>query len=54
MNNSDLFEKVESLENLLISRVTGGKAHEAQYKMVRSDLMDDSLLVNKLPCFVRF
>ncbi|HHT9105618.1 MAG TPA: toll/interleukin-1 receptor domain-containing protein [Candidatus Wujingus californicus] len=53
MNNSDLFEKVESLQNLLISRATGGEAHEAQYKMLRSDLMNDSLLVDKLPRFVR-
>ena len=53
MNNSDLFEKVESLQNLLISRATGGEAHEAQYKMLRSALMNDSLLKDKLPRFVR-
>ena len=53
MNNSDLFEKVESLQNLLISRATGGEAHEAQYKMLRSALMNDSLLMDKLPRFVR-
>lgn len=53
MINSTLFEKVESLQNLLISRATGGEAHEAQYKMLRSELMNDSLLVDKLPRFVR-
>jgi hypothetical protein len=53
MNNSELFEKVESLQNLLISRATGGEAHEAQYKMLRSELMNDPLLMDKLPRFVR-
>ena len=53
MNNSDLFEKVESLQNLLISRATGGEAHEAQYKMLRSELINDSRLKDKLPRFIR-
>ncbi|MBU1421633.1 MAG: toll/interleukin-1 receptor domain-containing protein [Bacteroidetes bacterium] len=53
MNNSELFEKVESLQNLLISRATGGESHEAQYKMLRSEMMNDSLLMDKLPRFVR-
>jgi len=45
MNNSDLFERVESLQNLLISRATGGEAHEAQYKMLRSRTGDGSLFL---------
>jgi len=53
MKNFDLFEKVESLQNLLISRATGGDAHEAQYKMLRSELINDSVLKDKLPRFVR-
>jgi len=53
MSNSDLFEKVESLQNLLISLATGGESHEPQYKGLRSELMNDSLLKDKLPPFVR-
>ncbi len=39
MNNSKLFEKVESLQNLLISRATGGEAHDVQYKTLRNELI---------------
>lgn len=55
MDNSELFEKVESLQNLLISRATGGESNDAQYKykMLRSELMKDSVLRDKLPRFVR-
>lgn len=53
MNKSDLFEEIESLQNLLISRATGGESHEAQYKILRSELMNDSLLRDKIPRFVR-
>lgn len=53
MNTSELFEKVESLQNLLVSRATGGEAHNAQYKSLRSDLINDPLIREKLPSFVR-
>jgi hypothetical protein len=53
MNKSELFEKVESLQNLLISRATGGEAHDAHYKTLRSELMDDPITKNRLPRFVR-
>jgi len=53
MNNSELFEKVESFQNLLISRATGGEAHDAQYKTLRNELMDDPNIRNRLPRFVR-
>jgi hypothetical protein len=53
MNNSELFEKVESLQNLLMSRATGGESHGAQYKMLRIELMNDSLLRDKLPRFLK-
>jgi len=53
MNTSKLFEKVESLQNLLISRATGGEAHDAQYKTLRNELMDDPIIRDRLPRFVR-
>lgn len=53
MNDSSLFEKAESLQNLLISRATGGESHEAQYKLLRNELINDSILSEKLPRFVR-
>lgn len=53
MNNFELFEKVESLKNFLISRATGGEAHDAQYKILRNELMDDPILRDRLPRFVR-
>jgi len=53
MNNSKLFEKVESLQNLLISRATGGEAHDVQYKTLRNELMDDPIIRDRLPRFVR-
>jgi len=53
MNNSELFEKVESLQNLLISRATGGEAHDAQYRVYRDELMNDPILRDRLPRFVR-
>ena len=53
MDNSDLFEKVESLQNLLVSRATGGEADETRYKKLRSELIYDSFLKDNLPRFVR-
>jgi hypothetical protein len=53
MKNSDLFEKVETLQNLVVSRATSGEAHEEQYKELRAELINDSDLKDKLPRFVR-
>lgn len=53
MNNSKLFEKVESFQNLLISRATGGEAYDVQYKTFRNELMDDQIIRDKLPRFVK-
>lgn len=53
MNSKELFEKVESLQNLLISRATGGEAYDAQYNNLRSVLINNPLLSDKLPRFVR-
>jgi len=53
MRDSELFEKVETLQNLLISRATGGEAHDTVYKRLRRELIDEPLLKDKLPRFVR-
>lgn len=53
MNNSKLFDKVESLQNLLASRATGGEACEVKYKTLRNELMDSLIIRDRLPRFVR-
>ncbi|MGA7563784.1 MAG: toll/interleukin-1 receptor domain-containing protein [Desulfobaccales bacterium] len=53
MNNTELFEKVESLQNLLISRATGGEAYDEQYKNLRNILLKNPLLGENLPRFVK-
>lgn len=53
MKKSDRLEKMESLQNLLISAATGGESDGAQYKVLRSELMNDPFLKDKTPGFVR-
>ena len=53
MKMSELFEKVETLQNLLVSRAAGGEAHNTQYKSLRSELINDSFVSGGLPRFVR-
>jgi len=48
MNNTKLIEKAESLQNLLISRATGGEAHDIQNKTYRDELMDDQIINSSL------
>ena len=52
MRDPELFEKVETLQNLLISRATGGEAHDTEYKRLRKELINETLIVEKLPRFV--
>ena len=53
MRYPELFEKVETLQNLLISRATGGEAHETEYKRLRKELINETFIAEKLPRFVR-
>lgn len=53
MIDQELFEEVEALQNLLISRATGGEAHDADYKRIRRDLINEPIMAKKLPRFVR-
>jgi len=50
---SELLEKLESFQNMLISYATGGGADEEEFKRIRQELLQDPLLGDKLPRFVR-
>ena len=49
----DISEKIEALQNILISHSTGGQVTEQQYRQLRSELLNDPSLSPKLPRFVR-
>jgi hypothetical protein len=49
----DLLEKVESLQNTLVSQATGGGADNAEYKALREELLANPLIRDRLPQFVR-
>jgi hypothetical protein len=49
----ELSEKVETLQNLLISYSTGGQVTDAEYKQLRTELLADPTIRDQLPRFVR-
>ena len=49
----DLLDKVQSLQNLLVSQATGGQADGAAYLMLRRELLEDSTVSPLLPPFVQ-
>jgi hypothetical protein len=49
----DISEKIEALQNMLISSATGGQVTEQEYRQLRDDLLNDPSLSAKLPRFVR-
>jgi hypothetical protein len=50
----DLFEKVETLQNLLISYATGDQSiDENEFKRLREELLNEPLVKDKLPRFLR-
>jgi hypothetical protein len=49
----ELFEKVESLQNVVISIATGGQATEREYQQLRMELIDLPTVRSRLPRFVR-
>lgn len=53
MNNKDLYLKAKAMENLLISRATGGNVEEKDYQELRSALMN-SVAKGLIPDFVVF
>jgi hypothetical protein len=49
----DISEKIEALQNILISCATGGQVTEHEYHQLRDELLNDPSLSPKLPRFVR-
>lgn len=53
MNRTEAREAVESLQNLLIGRATGGGGNDVDYRELRDSLRGDDELKDLLPTFVR-
>jgi len=49
----NLVEKLDSLQNLLLARATGGAAREADFIALRNELLADSGVAKTLPSYVR-
>lgn len=49
----DLLDKVQALQNLLVSEATGASADGGEYFLLRKELLDNPLVGNLLPRFVR-
>ncbi|MCL4265766.1 MAG: abortive infection family protein [Anaerolineae bacterium] len=52
MSQNDLILKVETLQNLLLARATGGTGDWEEYKSLREELTNHSLVKPLLPSFV--
>jgi hypothetical protein len=50
---SQLLEKVETFQNMLISYATGGSVEEEEFKRLRQDLLQNPIVKDKLPRLVR-
>lgn len=53
MGKNQAQEAVESLQNLLIARATGGGGNDGDYRVLRDTLRADDALADLLPTFVR-
>jgi hypothetical protein len=50
--SKELLTKVESLQNMLISAATNGPGLDEEYKILRSELIDEPFISSKLPRFI--
>lgn len=50
---TELLEKVETFQNMLVSFSTGGQIDHSEYKQLRTELLDDPVVGKLLPRFVR-
>lgn len=50
---NELLEQAETLQNMLVSRATGGSENEAEYRQLRGVFLSDPGLAPLLPDFVR-
>src|SRR5690554_2307825 len=53
MNKSFLLEQAESLQNMMVSRATGGDASPWEYAQVRQALLSDSSIASMIPQMVK-
>ena len=53
MDNNKLIEKIEILQNILISRATGGESHDGLYSELRDELINEPKIKDNLPRFIR-
>lgn len=49
----ELFEKVESIKNILVAQATGEHPSDVDYKTIRAELIKNSMIKSKLPHFVK-
>lgn len=52
-SRSELLEKVESLQNMLISYATGGSVAEEEFRVLRREILEEPTIADKLPRLVR-
>ena len=50
---SELIEKVESFQNMLVSFATGGQIDHEEYRQLRAELLADPLVSEMIPRFIR-
>lgn len=46
-------DRVEALKNMLVSRATGGDGNDALYRETRRELLEDMVLAERMPRFLR-
>lgn len=49
----DLLDRVQSLQNMLVSHATGGSADDREYLRLRAELLDDPVVGQLLPRWLR-
>ncbi|WP_093832053.1 abortive infection family protein [Spirosoma endophyticum] len=52
MNSKELYDKVEYVQNMLISRATGGHAADSDYRNIRNELSTNQLINRFLPSYL--
>lgn len=52
MTPNELLEKLESIQNIMLSRATGGPSSDAEYAAMREELVSDPIIKPLLPRFV--
>lgn len=53
LNNLSLIEKVRTLQNMLISRATGGNMDNEEYQLLRRAILNDSTISEYIPSFIK-